>query len=121
MVPMAKAAPEDYEKIRELQTSLRRVLHHWDATDAGQQTAAFSRIVPAADDLVAEHHNRLQRQVRLAASRKQDWTGRILLALAALLVGTLVLISASMWWALLALPLLGFGLSALVMARRTHG
>jgi Flp pilus assembly protein TadB len=121
MDAMAKAAPEDHEKLRELQASLRRALHHWDATDTGQQTAAFSRIVPAADDLLAEHHRRVQRQVRLRASRKQDWTGRILLALAAVLLLTVILLGVSMWWALLALPLLGFGLSSLVMARGTHG
>jgi hypothetical protein len=118
---MATAAPEDHEKIRELQTSLRRVLHHWDATDPGQQTAAFSRIVPAANELVIEHHKQVQRQVRLTASRKQDWTGRILLLVAGLLMVTLVLLGVSLWWALLLVPPAGFGLYYIVMARRTHG
>jgi hypothetical protein len=118
---MATAPPEDHEKIRELQASLRRILHHWDATDPGQQTAAFSRIVPAADDLVTEHHKQVRRQARLAASRKQDWTGRILLLVAGLLLATLILLGASMWWALLLVPLAGFGLYSLVMARRTDG
>ncbi|MET0236065.1 MAG: hypothetical protein ABW224_15580 [Kibdelosporangium sp.] len=117
---MATAEPENDEKIRELQASLKRVLHHWDTTPADQQTEAFGRVVPVADDLVAAHFKRVRGQAELAARRRRDWLARILLALAAVVLVILVLTGASLWWALVLVPLLGFGLYALITARRTH-
>jgi hypothetical protein len=118
---MATAAPEDHEKIRELQASLRRVLDHWDATHPDQQTEAFSRVVPVADDLVAAHQARLREQAELKADQVRDWVGRVLFLLAALLpTGIVLLLDGSAWWLLAIVPLLAAGMY-LQISRRTRG
>jgi hypothetical protein len=107
---MATAAPEDHDEIHELQATLRRALADWDAAGPDKRDTAFAQLVPAADDLVEAKRHQLQTRAAIKADRIRDWAGRILLMSAALLVGALALFGAGMWWALLALPLLGIGL-----------
>lgn len=114
---MAMAAPEDHDEIQELQAKLRRALADWDAAGPGPRDDAFAQVVPAADALVAAQQHQLRRRAEVKAALLRDWTGRIMLVTAAVLVGALLLAGASPWWTLLAVPLLAAGIHLLISRR----